>query len=69
MKYISAGTNQVIRNRLVIKLDTAERYQRPLITLVDRHMQTNIPGIYTAGDVAAATTSNGREHRVRALWP
>jgi len=32
-------------------------------------MQTNIPGIYAAGDVAAATTSDGREHRVRALWP
>jgi len=26
-------------------------------------MQTNIPGIYAAGDVAAATTSDGREHR------
>ncbi len=37
--------------------------------LVDRHMQTSIPGIYAAGDVAAATTSDGREHMVRALWP
>ncbi len=34
MKYISAGTNQVIRNRFVIKLDTAESYQRLLIILV-----------------------------------
>jgi len=37
--------------------------------LVDRHMQTNIPGIYAAGDVAAAKTSDGRDHVVRALWP
>ncbi|MCP4470031.1 MAG: FAD-dependent oxidoreductase [Gammaproteobacteria bacterium] len=37
--------------------------------LVDRHMQTNIPGIYAAGDVAAAITSDGRDHIVRALWP
>ena len=37
--------------------------------LVNRHMQTNIPGIYAAGDVAAATTSDGRNHMVRALWP
>jgi len=34
MKYISAATNHVIRNGLVIKLDTAERYQRLLIILV-----------------------------------
>ncbi len=37
--------------------------------LVDRHMRTSIPGVYAAGDVAAAPTSDGRLHRVRALWP
>ncbi len=37
--------------------------------LVDRHMQTNIVDVYAAGDVAAATTSDGWDHRVRALWP
>ncbi len=37
--------------------------------LVDRHMQTNLADVYAAGDVAAAATSDGRDHRVRALWP
>ncbi|MCP5087609.1 MAG: FAD-dependent oxidoreductase [Rhodobacteraceae bacterium] len=37
--------------------------------LVDEQMQTNIPGIFAAGDVAAARTSAGQDHVVRALWP
>ena len=37
--------------------------------LVDAQMQTNIPGIFAAGDVAAARTSAGQVHVVRALWP
>ncbi len=37
--------------------------------LVDGRMQTNIADIYAAGDVAAANTSAGEDHVVRALWP
>jgi len=37
--------------------------------LVDSRMQTNSPGIYAAGDVAAGPTVFGDRHRVQALWP
>lgn len=37
--------------------------------LVSKFMQTNIKGIYAAGDVAAGPTSFGDKHKTHALWP
>ena len=37
--------------------------------LIDEHMQTNVPGIYAAGDVARGPTSFGETHQTHALWP
>jgi NAD(P)H-nitrite reductase large subunit len=37
--------------------------------LVDAHMQTSVPGIYAAGDVAAGPTAFGEAHVVHSLWP
>ncbi|MBN2552270.1 MAG: FAD-dependent oxidoreductase, partial [Spirochaetales bacterium] len=37
--------------------------------LVDEHMQTNVPGVYAAGDVARGPTSFGETHETHALWP
>ncbi|USE36184.1 NAD(P)/FAD-dependent oxidoreductase [Endozoicomonas sp. SCSIO W0465] len=36
---------------------------------VDEFMQTNVEGIYAAGDVAAGPTSFGDPHQIHALWP
>ena len=36
---------------------------------VDCHMQTNVPDVYAAGDVAAGPTTFGAEHMIHALWP
>ncbi|UCF96157.1 MAG: NAD(P)/FAD-dependent oxidoreductase [Spirochaetaceae bacterium] len=36
---------------------------------VDRNMQTNVPGIYAAGDVARGATIFGETHQTHALWP
>ncbi|MEG2213051.1 MAG: FAD-dependent oxidoreductase, partial [Clostridiales bacterium] len=36
---------------------------------VDAYMQTNIEGIYAAGDVAAGPTAFGDPHLTHALWP
>jgi nitrite reductase (NADH) large subunit len=36
---------------------------------VDEYMQTNVPGIYAAGDVARGPTSFGETHQTHALWP
>jgi NAD(P)H-nitrite reductase large subunit len=37
--------------------------------LVDEFMQTNIPGIFAAGDVARGPTTFGETHQTHALWP
>jgi nitrite reductase (NADH) large subunit len=37
--------------------------------LIDEFMQTNVPGIYAAGDVARGPTSFGETHQIHALWP
>ena len=37
--------------------------------LVDEYMQTNVSGIYAAGDVARGPTSFGETHQTHALWP
>jgi nitrite reductase (NADH) large subunit len=37
--------------------------------LVDERMETNIPGIYAAGDVARGPTAFGKPHETHALWP
>ena len=37
--------------------------------LVDRHMQTSLPDIYAAGDVAQGPTIFDRERVIHALWP
>jgi len=37
--------------------------------LIDEYMQTNLPGIYAAGDVARGPTSFGETHQTHALWP
>jgi nitrite reductase (NADH) large subunit len=37
--------------------------------LIDEYMQTNVPGIYAAGDVARGPTSFGETHQTHALWP
>ena len=36
---------------------------------IDQYMQTNVPGIYAAGDVARGPTSFGETHQSHALWP
>lgn len=36
---------------------------------VNKFMETNIEGIYAAGDVAAGPTTFGDEHLIHALWP
>lgn len=36
---------------------------------VDGHMETNVPGIYAAGDVARGPTAFGETHQTHALWP
>jgi NAD(P)H-nitrite reductase large subunit len=36
---------------------------------VDEYMQTNVPGIYAAGDVARGPTAFGETHQTHALWP
>jgi NAD(P)H-nitrite reductase large subunit len=37
--------------------------------LVDEYMQTSVPGIYAAGDVARGPSSFGEPHQTHALWP
>ncbi|WP_026487409.1 NAD(P)/FAD-dependent oxidoreductase [Caldanaerobius polysaccharolyticus] len=37
--------------------------------IVDRHMMTNIPGIYAAGDVAEAYDMLAQQNRVIPIWP
>ena len=37
--------------------------------LVDHQMETNIPGIFAAGDVAAGPTVFGDAHQIHAFWP
>ncbi|WP_053983643.1 NAD(P)/FAD-dependent oxidoreductase [Niameybacter massiliensis] len=37
--------------------------------LVDAYMQTNIPDIYSAGDVAQGPTTFGEKNVIHALWP
>lgn len=37
--------------------------------VVDEQMQTNLPGIYAAGDVAQVPSTFGGDHVVHALWP
>jgi len=37
--------------------------------LVNNQMETNLPGIYAAGDVAAGLSAFGERHVVRGLWP
>jgi nitrite reductase (NADH) large subunit len=36
---------------------------------IDQYMQTNVPDICAAGDVARGPTSFGESHRTHALWP
>jgi NAD(P)H-nitrite reductase large subunit len=36
---------------------------------VDEFLQTNVPGIYAAGDVARGPTVFGETHQTHALWP
>ena len=36
---------------------------------IDEYMQTNVLGIYAAGDVARGATSFGESHQTHALWP
>jgi NAD(P)H-nitrite reductase large subunit len=36
---------------------------------VDEYMETNVPGIYAAGDVARGPTAFGETHQTHALWP
>jgi nitrite reductase (NADH) large subunit len=37
--------------------------------LIDETMQTNVPGVYAAGDVARGPTAFGETHQTHALWP
>lgn len=37
--------------------------------LVDEYMRTNVPDIYSAGDVAQGLTTFGEKHVIHALWP
>ena len=36
---------------------------------VNEYMETNVPGIYAAGDVARGPTAFGETHQTHALWP
>lgn len=36
---------------------------------VNENMETNVPGIYSAGDVARGLTAFGETHQTHALWP
>ncbi len=63
--FMIVGTG--VRSNLQFMDDTGIEYERAI--LVDEHMQTNLEGIYSAGDVAAGPTTFGDKHLTHALWP
>jgi len=56
-----------VRPNIEFLADSPVRTDRGI--LIDEHMQTNVPGIYAAGDVARGPTSFGETHQTHALWP
>lgn len=62
--FLIVGTG--VRPKIPFIKDTSIEVERGI--LVDRHMQTNIPGIYAAGDVTQASTVFG-ENMLCPLWP
>lgn len=63
--FIIVGTG--VRSNIQFIEGTPIVYDRAI--LVDEYMQTNVEGIYSAGDVAAGPTTFGDEHLTHALWP
>jgi NAD(P)H-nitrite reductase large subunit len=56
-----------VRPNVEFLADSPVRTDRGI--LIDQYMQTNVPGIYAAGDVARGPTSFGETHQTHALWP
>ena len=56
-----------VRPNIEFLADSPVRTDRGI--LIDEYMQTNVPGIYAAGDVARGPTSFGETHQTHALWP
>jgi len=63
--FIIVGTG--VRSNMQFIEGTGIEHDRAIF--VDEYMQTNIEGIYSAGDVAAGPTTFGDEHLTHALWP
>ena len=58
-KGVRPATSFVPRNKIKVDLGI----------MIDDHMETNIPGIYAAGDVAESMDIARRQRWVNALWP
>ncbi|MDD4924423.1 MAG: FAD-dependent oxidoreductase [Dehalococcoidales bacterium] len=56
-----------VRPRLELVSGTDIRVNRGIV--VDKHMETSIPGIYACGDVAEAYDFVYRENRLTPVWP
>ncbi|HEY91564.1 MAG TPA: NAD(P)/FAD-dependent oxidoreductase [Dehalococcoidia bacterium] len=56
-----------VRPRVELATGTAVDINRGII--VDRHMETSVPGIFACGDVAEAYDFVHRENRVIPVWP
>ena len=56
-----------VRPRLDLVTGTEIKVNRGIV--VDKHMETSIPGIYACGDVAEAYDFIYRENRVTPVWP
>jgi nitrite reductase (NADH) large subunit len=56
-----------VRPNIEFLADSPVRIDRGV--LIDEHMQTSVPGIYAAGDVARGPTTFGETHQTHALWP
>jgi nitrite reductase (NADH) large subunit len=56
-----------VRPNIEFLSDSPVRIDRGI--LIDEYMQTNVPGIYAAGDVVRGPTTFGETHQTHALWP
>jgi NAD(P)H-nitrite reductase large subunit len=56
-----------VRPRLELVTGTDIKVNRGIV--VDKHMETSVPGIYACGDVAEAYDFIYRENRVTPVWP
>lgn len=56
-----------VRPNVEFLVDSPVEIERGI--LVNERMETNVPGIYAAGDVARGPTAFGQPHETHALWP